>query len=141
MWIPYVSILIEFYKMCHSSCWIGRALWRIISEAKTSEEVFKLTRNLYKLKLRVLYLTTLLWFGTFKILLCMNILWVCTQYVQYAPKWAIVEDMCWEPCEAWWKICIAQLWNLLLDMEDKWLLVKRSSWGISKKWKAQQLYI
>lgn len=43
---------------------------------------------------------------------------------KYAPKLAILGDMGWEPCEGHWKICIAQLWARLTDMDENRLTRK-----------------
>ena len=47
---------------------------------------------------------------------------------KYAPTLAIVGDMGWESCEARWKICMAQLWNRLLDMDANRLTRKIFLW-------------
>ena len=47
---------------------------------------------------------------------------------KYTPTLAIVGDMGWESCEARWKICMAQLWNSLLDMVANRLTRKIFLW-------------
>lgn len=41
---------------------------------------------------------------------------------------AVSGDMGWKPCEVQWKVCIARLWNRLVNMNDNRLTKKVFNW-------------
>lgn len=41
---------------------------------------------------------------------------------------AVSGDRGWEPCEVWWKVCTARLWNRLVNMNDDRLMKKVFNW-------------
>ena len=51
---------------------------------------------------------------------------------KFAPMAAASGDTGWEPCEVRWKICIARLWNRLIDMNDNRLTKKVFNWDIQQ---------